>query len=48
MNSINEVENEIAGIYHWYAKEAPGVTPIETGHLANLWALADRIYEEEP
>lgn len=47
MNNITEIENEISAIYHWYAKEAPGVVVQEVGHLANLWALAAGLNPEE-
>lgn len=42
--TIDEIEAEIQSIYHWFTTEAPGVTPQEEGHLATLWALADRHY----
>ena len=45
--SIEQIENDIAGIYRWWAQSAPGVTPLEAGHLADLWALADYEYEKE-
>ena len=47
MRSLEETENEIAGIYCWFAREAPGVVVREEGHLAALWALADSYYEKE-
>lgn len=47
MKSLNEVENEIAGIYRWFSQEAPGVSVREEGHLAQLWAVADRLIELE-
>lgn len=44
MRDLHSVETEISGIYKWFAKEAPGVTVQEEGHLAQLWALADAYY----
>lgn len=45
--NIEQVEKEIQGIYHFYADNAPGVTPVETGHLAELWALAVQLSPDE-
>ena len=45
--TLEQVEREIAGHYRWFAKEAPGVTPMETGALAQLWAVFDRKVEEQ-
>lgn len=39
--TLEEVELEISRFYKWFAVEAPGVTAVETGTLADLWALAD-------
>lgn len=47
MMGLDEVENEIASIYRWFAHEAPGVTVREEGHLAQLWSIADAYYAEE-
>lgn len=47
MRTLEETENEIAGIYRWFATEAPGVTVREEGHLAALWAVADDYYAKE-
>lgn len=45
--TLETAENEIHGIYQWFAKEAPGVTVREEGHLASLWNIADAFYETE-
>lgn len=45
--TLEEVEAEIYSIYRWFAKEAPGVTVREEGHLAALWSLADYYYALE-
>lgn len=47
MRSLEETENEIAGVYRWFAREAPGVRVQEEGHLAQLWAVADAYYDKE-
>lgn len=39
--TLEEVEDRISGIYHMFAREAPGVTPVEAGELGVLWALFD-------
>ena len=41
------LHEQIAHIYRWWANEAPGVTPREDGHLANLWAEVDKLSEDE-
>ena len=45
--TLDEVHNDIAAIYRWWAVKAPGVTPVEAGELGALWALADILHEEE-
>ena len=40
---LNELHEEVAAIYRWFAKEAPGVHVREEGHLAQLWALIDQL-----
>ena len=41
---LNELHEEVAAIYRWFAKEAgPGVRVREEGHLARLWALIDQL-----
>lgn len=45
--SLEEVENEISNVYHWFAQEAPGVVVREEGILAELWAVADGLIAEE-
>lgn len=45
--TLDEVHDEIQSIYLWWAIQAPGVTPLEEGHLGDLWSLADRLAEEE-
>lgn len=47
MRPLSEIENEIAGIYRWFAKEAPGVVVREEGTLERLWAVADTLYAQE-
>lgn len=39
--TLEEIEDRISEIYHWFAREAPGVTPQEDGELGNLWKLFD-------
>lgn len=46
--TLDEIHEEIAEIYHWWARNAPGVTPLEDGRLGALWALHDLMIEEEP
>lgn len=46
MTSIEKTEQEINAIYKWWAIQAPGVTPQETGHLAALWSEFDRLAGE--
>ena len=43
---LNELHEEVAAIYRWFAKEAPGVQVREEGHLASLWALIDQLEDE--
>lgn len=45
--NLDEVHDEIANIYKFFAVAAPGVTPQEEGTLGSLWALADHLHEEE-
>lgn len=45
--TLDTVHEEIAEVYRWFAREAPGVTPREEGVLGALWALADALHEEE-
>jgi len=45
--TLDEVHEEIKSIYYWWAIQAPGVTPLEEGHLGDLWSLADRMHAEE-
>lgn len=45
--NLDTVHDEIRGMYLWWSEQAPGVTPLEEGHLADLWAIADRLHEEE-
>jgi len=44
--TLEEAEQEIYAIYHYFAREAPGVTPVEHGRLANLWRFVDLHLEE--
>lgn len=39
--TLEEIEDRISGIYHWFARVAPGVTPREDGELGILWKLFD-------
>lgn len=46
--TLEQVEQSIYETYQWFAREAPGVTPVETGTLGDLWALFDAlIWQEE-
>lgn len=45
--TLEEAENEIHGIYRWFAEEAPGVVVQEEGHLAQLWAVVDSHLDPE-
>ena len=45
--TLDEVHEDIAAIYKWWAVKAPGVTPRESNELGALWALADILHEEE-
>lgn len=48
MISLEEAENELYGVYQWFAKNAPHGTVVqETGHVADLWAIIDRYLESE-
>lgn len=40
--TLDEIENRISEIYHFFSVTAPGVRPQETGELGALWALFDR------
>ena len=46
-HKLAQLHEQIAHIYRWWANEAPGVTPREDGHLANLWAEVDKLSEDE-
>lgn len=40
--TLEEIEDRISEIYHWFAREAPGVKPNpHAGELGNLWKLFD-------
>lgn len=45
--TLDEIHEEIAEIYHWFAQASPGVRPQETGRLGALWSLHDLMVEEE-
>lgn len=45
--TLEEVENRIAGIYRFFAAEAPGVHAQEQGELGELWRIADDFYAAE-
>jgi hypothetical protein len=45
--NLDSVHEDIKTIYEWWAVQAPGVTPIEENELGSLWAIADRLHEEE-
>ncbi len=45
--NLDSVHEDIRTIYRWWAEQAPGVTPVEENELGALWALADRLHEEE-
>lgn len=47
MMDLDAVEREIYDQYQWFAREAPGVRVQESGHLADLWAVADAYYALE-
>lgn len=45
--TLEEIEQRISGIYRWFAREAPGVTPKEEGELGVLWSLVyDRVDDD--
>lgn len=37
------LDNAISNIYQWWAKEKPGVTPVEIGDLGRYWDEFDRL-----
>lgn len=40
--TLEEIEDRISGIYHWFAREAPSVKPNpDMGELGLLWRLFD-------
>lgn len=43
--TLEQIEQEIYEYYQWFSKEAPLVTPSETGRLGELWGLFDRMVE---
>lgn len=45
--TLEQAENEIAGIYKWFAANSPGTVVQEVGHLADLWSIADYYYALE-
>lgn len=45
--SLPQVEAEIYSYYQWFHLENPAVAPQETGTLAALWALFDRLIINE-
>jgi hypothetical protein len=45
--TLDEVHADIHTIYRWWAEKAPGVTPVEENELGALWALADRLVEDQ-
>ena len=45
--SLKEIESEIESIYHYFHKEAPGVTPYEVNRLGALWSRADYLIGRE-
>lgn len=45
MMTLDEVETEIYNYYQWFAKNAPGVTAVETGELGSLWAIFDEMVD---
>lgn len=46
--TLDEVHEEIKGIYEFfYIAAGPGVTAREEGHLGSLWAIHDRLVEEQ-
>lgn len=47
MIDVEAVENEIRGIYLWWAESAPGVTPLEHNRLGDLWRAFDAAVEAE-
>lgn len=44
--TLDEIHDEIAEHYRFFAKERPGVWPQETGRLGALWRLHDILVEE--
>lgn len=45
--TLDEVHDEIKGIYEFFYIASPGTTPLEVGHLGALWSIADRLHAEE-
>lgn len=45
--NLDSVHEAIKTIYEWWSVQAPGVRPVEGNELGSLWAIADRLYEEE-
>lgn len=46
--TLDEVHDEIQSIYLWWAITAgPEIAVQEAGHLGDLWALHDRMVEEQ-
>lgn len=45
--TLEQAENEIAGIYRWFSQQSPGTRVREEGHLADLWSIADYYYALE-
>lgn len=39
--TLDQAENEIAGIYRWFHENSPGTVVQEVGHLADLWSIVD-------
>lgn len=45
--NLDSVHEDIKTIYEWWAIQAPDVHPQEDGTLAALWAVADRLVEDQ-
>lgn len=45
--TLEQAENEIAGIYRWFHENSPGTVVQEIGHLADLWSICDYYYALE-
>lgn len=45
--TLEEVEKELWDYYQFFSQVAPGVTPVETGRLAELWGMFEEYVDED-